>query len=53
MGVIKYIGNKLLSFILIGIAIALFLSFQGNVVIGWLAIILIIAGVYFWKHSPF
>jgi len=53
MGVVKYVGNKLLSFILIAIAIALFLSFSDDMITGWLAIILIIAGVYFWKHSPF
>ena len=59
MGVAKYIGNKLLSFILFGVGLSF--GFAGSslhnstlqnisVIV---AIIFIIASVYYWKHSPF
>lgn len=52
MGVLKYIGNKLLSIFLIIIGIASAFSFK-SAIAGWIVLVCTIAAVYFWKHSPF
>ena len=54
MGVMKYIGNKLLSITLFIVALSIGITYgSGNVIVGWIAIIIAISGIYFWKHSPF
>ena len=52
MGVLAYLGNKALSIILFIIAIGLLISIK-SVIIGWVAIFIGLAGIYFWKHAPF
>ena len=51
----KYIFNKLFSYLIIIVAVFLGLIslVGGNRIWFYIAIILAIAGVYFWKHSPF
>jgi len=54
MGVGQYLGNKLLSIVLLAIGVSLLLSFGiKSVIAGWGAIFIILAGIYFWKHAPF
>jgi len=52
MGVLKYVGNKLLSIFLIVVGLVSIFSFKPAIA-GWIFLITIIAAVYFWKHNPF
>jgi len=54
MGLLKYLGNKLLSLILFILSVSMAICYgSSNTFIAIITLIIFLSAVYFWKHNPF